>query len=277
MSVSESQVYLYGIVWADTGPDFGTGSTAVGAVEFGPCRLLSNGRLAAVVSALKPPQATTLDDILQDDRGGKDLVLHHHRTLESLVARQTVLPLRFGAVFGNDQGVEQALRRNHDALQEVMDRVDGAVEWGLKIFCDRTCLGQRLASDNPAIAGLRKKMADAGEGKRFFLGRQVERLTQEEVDRAIARFLDHTAQRLHGVSRDIAVGKVQPAALHGHDSEMVFNGACLVNRGVEQRYFQVVDDLGQAYADFGLDYESSGPWPPYSFSDCRLGDERDAV
>jgi len=277
MSTSAPLVYLYGIVRTDLKPDFGTVSTPVGEVEFGPCRHLSNGGLSAIVSTMKPPEGRTLDDILQDDRGSKDLVLHHHRTLEALVGRQTVLPLRFGAVFGDDQGVERVMRHNHEALQAALDRIDGSVEWGLKIFCDRDRLGQWLASDNPAIAEMKEKIADASEGKGFFLGRQLDRLREKEADSAIARSIDRTVDRLGGVSRDIAVGKTQPAELHGHDSEMVFNVACLVNQGLEQSWFQVVDDLGRAYADFGFGYERTGPWPPYSFVSCKLEGDEDAA
>ncbi len=54
-----------------------------------------------------------------------------------VVLERTVLPLRFGAVFSDDDGVATALAMHCDALWEALDRVDGAREWGVKIFVIR--------------------------------------------------------------------------------------------------------------------------------------------
>jgi len=270
MSVSAPLVYLFGIVRAHVPPECSTGVTTVGGAEFGPCRILPQGCLSAVVSDLRLPEGETLENFLRDPGRTEDTILHHHRMLAGMVSQSAVLPLRFGSVFSDDEGVRVELAKGHDAFLEEINGVDGAVEWGLKVFCNQGRLGEKLSRERPEIAKFTAIISGASEGKAFFLARQLERLVDEESDRAISRCLDHTKQRLEGIFQRFALGKIQPGRLHGHASEMVFNGAFLINWGREDAFFETVDDLRGAWSGFGFDYESTGPWPPYSFVQCNL-------
>ncbi len=273
MSVSAPPIYVYGIVRAGSQPRFAEGPARGGTAELGRPRLLPCGDLAAIVGDLVLPNGASLDDLLREARQAEQLVLAHHRVLEAAAGGHTVLPLRFGAVFVDDEGVLRALKQNHSVLLGALSRIDGALEWGLKICCDRRRLGARLAGEIPAIAELEAEIVSAAEGKAFFLRRRLERLTRGEVEQAIARCVTHSTERLRGAVRAFAPGRIQPAEVHGRESDMVFNGAYLVARGSEQGFFNLVEDLRGAYAGFGFDYERSGPWPPYGFADCRLGSD----
>jgi hypothetical protein len=277
MSSSASLVYLFGIVRAHAPPGRSAGVTTMGGAEFGPCRLLPQGSLSAVVSDLSLPEGETLDHFLRDPCRAEKTILHHHRMLEGMVSQSTVVPLRFGSVFSDDEGVRAVLAKGHDAFVEEINGIDGAAEWGLKVFCDRGRLGEKLSCERPQIAELKLRLSSASEGKAFFLERRLERLVHEESDRAIIRCLDDTKQRLKRLSRRFALGKIQHGLVHGHDSEMVFNGAFLISRGSEEGFFAVVDDLCGAFSGFGFDYESTGPWPPYSFVHCNLDGGGNAV
>ncbi len=52
---------------------------------------------------------------------------------------------------------------------------------------------------------------------------------------------------------------------------MVWNGAYLVARDSEERFFECVSALKETYCPSGFDYECTGPWPPSSFAECRMG------
>lgn len=261
-------VYLFGIVRAPAEPLSSSDAKTAGGAEFGPCRTLLQGSLLAVVSDLRLEEGETLDNLMCEPATAQDLILHHHRVLEGMASQTAVIPLRFGSVFSDDEVVRSMLARGHDAFLDEIDGLDGAAEWGLKVFCNRNRLGERLSREKPEIADLRARVSNASEGKAFFLQRQLERLISAETDRAIVCCLDDAERRLDSVSRCFARGKTQPARLHGREAEMVFNGAFLVLQGGEDAFLEIVDDLRGAC--LGFDYEITGPWPPYSFVDCGL-------
>ncbi len=270
MSMSAPPTYVYGIVRTGSKPRFAEGPERDGTAEFGRPRLLPCGDLTAIVGDLVMPEGVSLDQLLRDDRQARKMVLEHHRVLEAVAGEHTVLPLRFGAMFTDDDRVSGALERNRDELLAALERIHDALEWGFKIYRDRHRLAAGLAKEIPAIVNLKKQIAATTEGKAFFLRRRLERVIEEETDQAVARCTNYSIERLRGVVRDFTPSGIQSAEVHGREGAMVFNGAYLVSRGAEQVFFERVDELHGAYAGFGFDYETSGPWPPYSFADCRL-------
>ncbi len=116
------------------------------------------------------------------------------------------------------------------------------------------------------------ELATATQGRAFFLQRWVERLGEEEVERAIAQDVDESHQRLCMVARADTAMKFQPAAVHMRADDMVANDAYLVAMPDEERFFALTDELRQALGPRGFHIETNGPWPPFSFADYRLGE-----
>ena len=270
-------VYVYGIV--ATVPEAGSveGPSVLSGATFGPPRFLSFGRFTAVVSDLTLRQGASLNALLENCGNAESLILQHHRVLQGLSDKQSVLPFRLGVMFNDDQGVLGALARNRDALCEVMEQIDDAVEWGLKIYCARDRLARLLADKAPKIVALKAEIDAAGEGRAFFLLRRRERLVEEAVEQATMQCLKHTGKQLESVVRSLAFGRLHRAEEHGREGQMVFNGACLVSRGRKRAFFELVEDLRGAYSESGFDHEITGPWPPYSFADYQLGGDEHAA
>lgn len=277
MPPSPPLAYVYGIVPDGSDAELLDEAAVLPGATFGPPRLLSSDGFLAVVSDLTLNDGRSLAALVENGRDAEKLVLHHHQVLQALIARQSVLPFRLGVMFEDDRGVMGALARNREALLYAMERVHGAIEWGLKIYCVRQQLGQWLPDNNPAVAALDAQLESAEEGSGFFLRHRRRRLVEEEIEQAIARCLNHTGERLNSTVREFASGKLQPAQVHAREGAMVFNGACLVDRVLEQAFLELVQDLRSAYAGFGLDHEITGPWPPYSFADCQLGGDEHAA
>ena len=51
----------------------------------------------------------------------------------------------------------------------------------------------------------------------------------------------------------------------GLDSEMVFNWALLLSREMVGEVAERIRKCGETYEAMGLQFQWSGPWPPYSF------------
>ena len=282
---TEPRLYAYAIVRLRNGDPSPAPMDGVGGR---PVRTISRGGLAALISDLTPQGGTTISDALRDPSVVKDMVLDHHRVLQSMVEQCTVLPLRFGAVFASDDSVEAELDAHREALCEALERIDGACEWGVKIFGDRAILRSRPAEEtpalraalrnrssakwlSPAIRAARQQIAATTEGRAFFLRRKLEEIAEEEVERAIGHCIANSRRLLTSTARAAATLKTQPQAIHGRTDEMVWNGAYLVSKDREDRFFECIAALKQAHGPSGFDYECTGPWPPSSFAECRIG------
>jgi hypothetical protein len=142
----------------------------------------------------------------------------------------------------------------------------------VKIFCDRSVLSHHLGEKSPAVLAARNELATAAQGRAFFLQRRIERLAEEEAERAIAEGAEESRVRLCEDARADAPMKLQPASVHGRADDMVWNNAFLVAKPVEERFFAAIEELRKANRSLGFHYEINGPWPPFSFADYRLGE-----
>lgn len=271
MSIKAQRVYVYGIIRLEEGGD-GSSLPPISGLAGDPIRTVASNGLAAIVSVLATP-ATGLrfEEELKIPERARSLILDHHHVLRRTIDDRTVLPVRFGVLFPDDMSVAGALGEHHRDLVEALERVDGAREWGVKIFCDRSVLSRHLSEESPAICAIRGELSAATDGRAFFLRRQISRLGEEEAQHVIEQHVDAVKHSLCAASRGESAMKLQPTAVHGRADEMVWNGAFLVDRQAERHFLTLVDDLLEVHAPRGFDYEITGPWPPFSFADCRLG------
>jgi hypothetical protein len=272
MSSANSIVYVYGVIanCSDLVLDFPPGDLA-GLVESGPLRILPFGDIGALVCDFILPDGSDLETILEDSRSAERMILNHHLVLADMVSHYTILPLRFGAVFAKDVGVITALDGRYNELKKALSRIDGAIEWGVKSFCNRKMLRECVGETVSEISVLEREIADQGEGKAFFLRRRIERLILDEVEKTIKQCLVGAQDQLKLLALEETLVKLQPPTVHGHKHEMVGNRSYLIAQGAEDAFMQSLEDLRVVYAPFGFDYQINGPWPAYSFSDQQLG------
>ena len=270
MSAAQPRVYAYGVVRARDGEDL-DGAPPIHGVGGSTVRTLACGGLAALISELPGHGSTAIDDVRRDPDRIKGMVLDHHRVLQSIIESHTVLPLRFGAVFFDDDGVTAALVKHGQVLSQALERIEGMREWGVKIVCDHDVLRPRLRQDAYAVRVAHQRIAAASVGRAFFLHRQLEHALEEEIRETIARCIADSRQLLSAAARTTAALNIQPPSVHHRAGEMVWNGAYLVARDGEGHFFAVIDALRDAHRRSGFDYERTGPWAPCSFAECRLG------
>jgi hypothetical protein len=270
MSAIDPLVYAYAIVRQHDGGSLMSLSPVEG-VDGGQLRTVSCGELAAVISDVPQTEDGAIEDIWRDSERVKHMVLDHHRVLRAMANCCTVLPLRFGAVFSNDDRVAVMLGAQRQRLCEALERLDGAREWGIQVFCDRAALRSRLGEEAPAIRAAREQIAATTAGRAFFLRHKLELALDAEIQNAIDRCVADCRTSLRSAARAATKLKTQAPAIHGQPHEMVWNGAFLVARECEERFFDLIANLKHTYGSSGLDCGCTGPWPPSSFAESSLG------
>ena len=228
-----------------------------GAVGLGsaPVSILKFGRVAAIVGDM--------------EEGGRvaatgDNVAAHNLVCSRSLAVATPLPSRFGARVTAARLAEY-VTANEDALVSVLARVRGCVEMGVKIRDGSTNAkgeSRKAKAGSRNAEGCSEKDGDArvGSGTAFLLAKQREILGDESLKlraEELAAWLD---RRVSGLARESAV------RLHPSES-LVVRAAHLVERGRLTEYRERVRSLGEERP--ALQFLTSGPWPPYSFSDIE--------
>ncbi|CAL9333443.1 GvpL/GvpF family gas vesicle protein [Streptomyces sp. enrichment culture] len=223
-----------------------------------PPRLLHHGDLVAVVDAVpaeefdEGPLRSRLEDLdwLAATARGHDAVL------ASLTAVTSPLPLRLATVCRDDSGVRRLLEEGHDRFVRALERIDGRVEWGVKVYAEEAAPGRRPTppqAPSGALGGrdyLRRRLRERD-------GREEGRRRAEEVSRALH-------ERLSGYAEAAVLHPPQNPRLAGDTGGAnVLNAAYLVPRERAEGFVALTGDMAQAE---GVRVELTGPWAAYSFA-----------
>jgi hypothetical protein len=260
---TEYGIYVYGIVRADTA---GGASPRIKGIAGAPLQFVVVPPIAAVVSELPMLRdGHSLEEQLQDPDCTQEMVLEHYRVLQEMAPERTVLPMRFAMLFSSEIALQNALQQHCDGFLDALTRMDGAKEWGVKIFCNRSALEASLQAQISASSVSQNSEA-ISEGRAFFVQRKRAQLADDRMRKFVEFCVTDSGTRLGVKARAFATLKPQAAMVHGRSDEMVWNGAFLVATSGEDDFFNTLDDLRRENAAKGFTYEVGGPWPAFSFA-----------
>jgi hypothetical protein len=194
----------------------------------------------------------------------RDNVLAHQRVNETVMQHQTVIPMSFGTVFKTDHDIKELLRSAYDAFSDVLSKMEGKVEFGLKVLWDRDQIIREIEGDEEDIRRLKGEISSQ-KGSTYFARMQYGRLIDAALQARSERYVTDIFQALRDVS--VASRSNKPIG-----DRMIMNAAFLVTRDSEAEFDARVKDIGQQYEK--LTFKYTGPWPPYNFVNIRLKLER---
>jgi hypothetical protein len=226
-----------------------------------PPKQLTHHGLIAIVSAV--PEEDFAEEPLRAHLEDLDWLTAtaraHHSVIDALTVVTSPLPLRLATVFRDDSGVRTMMEAHEEAFLRTLDRLDGRVEWGVKIYAE--------SEDTPEgtpVSEERPPPVKSGSGRDYLRQRRRQRRAHEEKWERAEEF----ARRLHGAlsrfAEDTRIHAPQNAALSRASGHNVLNAAYLVPRSDSEEFVELVDRTKDEEA--GLRVELTGPWAAYSFS-----------
>lgn len=244
--------YVYCIIRSSADLEFGP----IGIAENGPVYTLRHDDLAAVVS----------DAPLRIYDPTRENLLAHETVNKSVMESHTVIPMSFGTIFRTEEDIRALLQSTADALEHVLDKMQGKIELGLKVLWERDEVSARIEEDVEEIARLREKVEEDSRGSTYFARVQLGRMLEQELE-----------QRANELVTDI-YDTLAPAAVASRSNrpigeQMIMNAAFLVEREQEEAFDEAVRDLAVKYQDM-VSFTYTGPWPPYNFVNVKLRLER---
>jgi hypothetical protein len=178
----------------------------------------------------------------------------HDTVVQGLAAAAPTAPLRLATICLDDDAVRRRLVEWHAALTQILDRIEGRMEWSVKVYADLD------ATPAPAAT----VPAGGGGGAAYLQRKKAESQSRAAGESAA---LD-SAERVHLALDEVSVASrrlpAQDPRLTGHTGLMVHNGAYLVEIGRADDFAAAADRC--AAAEPGVVVDLRGPWPPYSFA-----------
>jgi hypothetical protein len=194
----------------------------------------------------------------------RENVLAHERVNETVMRGHTVIPMSFGTVFKTEGDIIELLKAAYDAFVDVLNKMDGKLEFGLKVLWDRDAVIRDIEGEDDDIARLKNEISSQ-KGSTYFARMQYGRLVDAAVETRTERYVAEIFEKLRPAS--VASRANKPIG-----DKMIMNAAFLVAREKEQEFDQRVKDIGARYEN--LTFKYTGPWPPYNFVNIRLKLER---
>lgn len=210
-------------------------------------RLLLCGGIGAVVSEFG-------EEMVALER---ENVFRHERVVEGVLRYVTPLPFRFGTLVAAER-LENYIESNRAQLIRNLERVRGSVEMSVKVIWDAQ--GARNEGLKAEGSDLKHDPLASGKGAAYLEAKRREILG----DRVLKERAEELAAWLTG--RIGGAAKEQKVELRPLES-LVIRASYLVERGLLGDYRQRVEEAVRERAS--LRFLTSGPWPPYSFSNIN--------
>jgi len=217
------------------------------------------GRLLGVTSAVPPAEyeEEPLNARLQDLEWLAPRAASHQEVNGKLLElASAVIPLAFGAIYRDSQGVRELLRTRADEFGERLRAVEGRAEWIVSI--EREGSGAPLGA---AVRALDDEIAAASPGKAFLLGKRREEAIREDRRLRDAALAEETLAVIEAIAERV----YREPLIDDPATAAVARFSVLVRREREVELGDVVRRLGATGESEGYRIRLSGPWPAYRF------------
>lgn len=240
--------YIYCIIdWEEKRPignfgNIGIGENAVYTIDYKD--------IAAVVSMIPFKQMeSNLNDIVA-----------HQRVVEAAREANTVLPVRFGVILKNEEGIKKLLASSYKDYHAKLANLRGKDEIGIKVLFNKSSLKKirEQAEQSEEIRKIKQEISSAKPGTLYFLKLRLEDAVKNETLMKIDKMVGE-------INSSLAEAAVDRRLLKNDVAEIVLNAAYLVERSKTQNFDAKVKELKERFEKEGMTLHRSGPWAPYSF------------
>jgi hypothetical protein len=254
--------YAYAVIGGSPTTEQAARSALAGVrgVAGAPVTSVRSGAVAAVVSAVPGEEfsAAALKVRLEDLAWLEATARAHHRVIEALAARTTVLPLRLATVYLDESRIARMLSERQEAFIALLDRFADHEEWGVKVYAE----APSASTSPPAAHGGSADEEDPGRA--YLRRRRQHRQARDEVWRAAEEVVRRTEERARGLAVERARHRPQRGDLAHVPGENVANDAYLVPRRLAEEFRDRMRHAADGLP--GVQVEVTGPWAPYSFT-----------
>jgi pyridoxine/pyridoxamine 5'-phosphate oxidase len=201
----------------------------------------------------------------------RENALAHNRVNQVIVEEYelTPVPMSFGTLFRTEDDVIEFLKDTYDALHDVLQKMKGKLEYGLKVNWNREEVIAELEQEHEEIRRLKSEIVNNQRSSTYFARMQLGRL----VEQALAEKSSAYQREIYSALRESAIASRASKPI---GDRMIMNAAFLVERDKAEAFDHKLQEIEQRY-EGKLRFTRTGPWAPYNFVTIRLQLERSSV
>ena len=259
--MSEVLSYVYCLVRSTRRPSLR--AVPAGMPASSGLRALDAGaRLWAIVTTVPAAEYSEagLANGLQDLEWVGSRAMAHESVVEHFLAAGTVLPMQLFTLFTSDARALEHVARDRARIDRIVERIDGRLEWGVRLTFDpkaaqparpQAAPAQRGRSESSGTSYLARKR-DVLHASRLQLAE-----ARTEADRLYAALSQEAAE----ARRRTAIEQAVP------NSRVLLDAAFLVPATRRSAFRKAVRHETRHLTGAGVDVSLTGPWPAYNFID----------
>jgi hypothetical protein len=196
--------------------------------------------------------------------------LAHEKAIEVVMEHYTVLPVRYGIIAEDEEKVRRILEREYGRFKELLNRMEGKRELGLKAVFNEKFIYQEILQSYPEIRRLRNEIASRPPEATYFGRIEIGRMVESALKKEKEKYKDLILHALGGLAEDsICTDRII-------GERMILNAAFLVNRDKEGEFDQRVNQLGNRYGD-KITFKYVGTLPPFNFVNLVIDLKEEAL
>lgn len=231
----------------------------------GPVRVLPAGQKGWWLVVSSVPDRDYGEAALQRGLQSFDWVgrraMVHEAIVERFLSAPAVLPMQLFTLFTSDERAAAHVARDRRRIARILSRVEGHVEWGLRLTWDER--EARKAAGRARRAGRAGKAGGGGPGAVYLARKRdlldVDRAQLAAARKAANRFYRVLAREAGDSRRHSATEQAAPG------SRLLLDAAFLVPRRRATAFRATVRRHARTLSASGVIVSPTGPWPPYNF------------
>lgn len=258
--------YVYGVV-GDDAQSLVQELALQGVDQAFPVHTLKYKDVQAVLSYVLPQEfgQSELEANLQHMPWLEAKVLAHQQVLTSILERQTIIPMKFATIYQSEQRVRDMLETYYDEFIDALTYLQGKQELGVKIYCDRPSVMQSVATESDRVVQIKTEMDNTSEGAAYFLKKKLQTVIEDDIADSMDAAAQHIYEQLSPLAVESVMNPIQQSETLDAQVEMILNTAYLLDNDNVADFRRILDRLMEDYGTLELNYELTGPWPPYNF------------
>ena len=231
-----------------------------GNKRFGPIGIGGHGDEVYTISYRDISAVVSNISLIEVEADEKN-ALTHMDVIQRVMEQQTVLPVKFGTIFKDKNGVEKCLAMIYGQVKSELPKMDGKVELGVKVLWHPNKAIEQIKKTSDQVKNMEKEIQSMSEGKAYLMRVKMEQTLNEEINKM-------SEQYAHQIYRELmkcAENSLQ-LKLVGY---MILYAAFLVSKKSIDDFKNKVNQMQEKWKEKGVELILSGPWPPFNFTNIR--------
>src|SRR5678815_4406397 len=189
--MSELVYYVYCIVESTAVTQLPGDSLPAAIEEDAQLEWIAVNTLAALVSRVPMSSYSEeqLAEHLTDATWTAIRAMRHETVVEYVAKRATTIPLRFGTIYLERDGIEEMLTEQGRDLELIIEQLRGREEWGVNIYSDRATLLSSITSVSPVLRELVEQAEKASPGQSYLMQKKIDAMRVDEARAAVNRIV----------------------------------------------------------------------------------------